>query len=30
MILDVSGNDALDMIIAGAPIAIKAIVNKIM
>lgn len=30
MILDVSGNDALDMIITGAPIAIKAIVNKIM
>lgn len=30
MILDVSGNDALDMIIVGAPIAIKAIVNKIM
>ncbi len=30
MILDVSGNDALDMIIAGAPIAVKAIVNKLM
>ncbi len=30
MILDVSGNDALDMIIVGAPISIKAIVNKIM
>lgn len=29
-ILDVSGNDALDMIIVGAPIAVKAIVNKIM
>lgn len=29
-ILDVSGNDALDMIITGAPIAVKAIVNKIM
>lgn len=29
-ILDVSGNDALDMIIAGAPIGVKAIVNKIM
>lgn len=30
MILDVSGSDALDMIIVGAPIAIKAVVNKIM
>lgn len=30
LILDVSGNDALDMIIVGAPIAVKAIVNKIM
>ncbi|MDE6386749.1 MAG: hypothetical protein K2L82_02945 [Lachnospiraceae bacterium] len=30
MILDVSGNNALDMIIVGAPIAIKAVVNKIM
>lgn len=30
MILDVSGNDALDLIIAGAPIAVKAIINKIM
>ncbi|MCM1124619.1 MAG: hypothetical protein NC416_18745 [Eubacterium sp.] len=29
-ILQVSGNDALDMIIAGAPIAVKAIVNKLM
>ncbi|MCM1123727.1 MAG: hypothetical protein NC416_14180 [Eubacterium sp.] len=29
-ILEVSGNDALDMIIAGAPISIKAIVNKLM
>lgn len=30
LILDVSGNDALDMIIVGAPIAVKAIVNKLM
>lgn len=30
LILDVSGNEALDMIIAGAPIAVKAIINKIM
>ena len=30
LILDVSGNEALDMIIAGAPIGIKAIINKIM
>lgn len=29
-ILEVSGNDALEMIIAGAPIAVKAIVNKLM
>ncbi len=29
-ILDVSGNNALDMIIAGAPIAVKAIINKLM
>lgn len=29
-ILEVSGNDALDMIIAGAPIAVKAIINKLM
>lgn len=29
-ILKVSGNDALDMIIAGAPIAVKAIINKLM
>lgn len=29
-ILEVSGNDALDMIISGAPIAVKAIVNKLM
>lgn len=29
-ILEVSGNNALDMIIAGAPIAVKAIVNKLM
>lgn len=30
LILNVSGNEALDMIIAGAPIAVKAIINKIM
>ena len=29
-ILEVSGNDALEMIISGAPIAVKAIVNKFM
>lgn len=29
-ILKVSGNDALDMIIAGAPIGVKAIINKLM
>ncbi len=29
-ILEVSGNDALDMIIAGAPISVKAIINKLM
>ena len=29
-ILEISGNDALDMIIAGAPIAVKAIINKLM
>lgn len=29
-ILQVSGNDALDMIIVGAPIAVKAVVNKLM
>lgn len=29
-ILKVSGNEALDMIIAGAPIAVKAIINKLM
>ncbi|MDE6847323.1 MAG: hypothetical protein K2J99_16375 [Lachnospiraceae bacterium] len=29
-ILEVSGNNALDMIISGAPIAVKAIINKLM
>ena len=29
-ILEVAGNDALDMIISGAPIAVKAIINKLM
>lgn len=29
-ILEVSGNNALDMIIAGAPISVRAIINKLM